>query len=255
MVKSAEIQETLEEMTNDIYDTLWIGAMYDNSSKVFKWVDGEPLTYSNWQEGYPTNVSDTQHCIELRPDSVKSPTAEKGKWADVACQKRNLVSCQKAPMWSFEDAVDEIIRIRVELANALEQISVVSSRVVPVGSIYIEYHNQPAPGSLWPALTWQDISTSYAGLFFRITGEEAEEWGTTQSACAPRIREMGVGSKEAPPYFPNTVTVPESGYSPFVMTADRLAGSPFVQFGLRVHTNGCEVRPKNQAIRIWKRTA
>jgi len=112
----------------------------------------------------------------------------KGKWANVSCRKRNLVICQKTPTWSLEDAVDAIIKSRrqvdsisAELAAARNEIAAINSRVVPIGSIYIEYHNQPAPRSFWPTLTWQDISGTYAGLFFRTAGGDAAGWGTAGS--------------------------------------------------------------------------
>jgi len=112
MVKSAELQDFLADMTRTTFDSLWLGAMYDNTSKAFKWVDGELLKYSNWQEGYPQNVSNTQTCIELRPNNGKLSTTVNGKWANVACQKRNMVTCQKALKWSLEEAVNELLSIR-----------------------------------------------------------------------------------------------------------------------------------------------
>jgi len=226
MVKSAEIQAILEEITSNTFDSLWLGATYDTGSKEFKWIDGESLTYSNWQDGYPTNSSDTQNCIELRPTEGRRLTAAKGRWANVPCQKRNLVICQKAPTWSLEDAVEEILSLRrqhqddvdalnAELVKAAgqiqslrEEITVVNSRVVPVGSIYIEYADQPDPRSLWPTLSWQDISSTYAGLFFRTAGGDASSFGATQDACAPRLSQLYYAATDTDTY-PTEVEVPD----------------------------------------------
>jgi len=122
--------------------------------------------------------------------------------------------------------------------------------LTPVGSIYIEYYNQPAPQSLWPNLTWQDISSFYSGLFFRTSGGDAASWGTTQAACAPLISELGYAKGGT---YQQVVSVPASGYSPYVHMGRTSSGTE--ERGFRVNTTSCETRPKNQAIRIWKRTA
>lgn len=286
MVKEPEIQNMLANYTHDIFDNLWLGGRYDNQSAIFKWEDGEPLTYTNWQESYPKNTTDS--CIELRPPEVKSSTYAAGKWADVTCQKRNLVICQRTFSWSLEDAVKEIVRIRKELqeekenlrekfaelqeenqrlrekdealqeeSNSLkEYLDQVNSKVVPVGSIYIEYYGQPSPEQVWPTLSWQDISSTYAGLFFRVLGGNSENWGSMQTDCAPRITQIALGLMDSDNgAYTNPVDIPASGWSEFGAAGEIYFSDPSHKYyeGQRFHTSACEVRPTNQAIRLWKR--
>lgn len=268
-VKEPNMQDLLANYTHDTFDNLWLGGRYDNKSAKFKWEDGEPLSYTNWQEGYPTN-NNNDACIELRPRNAKTYSEASGKWADVACLKRNLVLCQKKLHWSLEDAVNEIMRIRKkyqeendllreEVTALKEEIGLLSSRVLPIGSIYVEYFGQPSPESLWPSLSWQDVSSEYAGQFFRTIGGKSESWGFTQSGCAPRITQMELLEQPAGEgSFPTLINIPPSGWSEHGYSGDLFPTSPGTNRwyeGLRFHTLDCEVRPENQAIRLWKRIA
>jgi len=165
MVKSVGMQALLEDMTRNTHGSRWLGAKYDNTSNEFKWVDGEPLnsTYTNWQEGYPTNQSNIDTCIEMMPENANISTTVSGKWVNVPCRKRNLVICQKAPTWSLEDAVQEIkinrmnivqrahgmneytdsvseymFAIREELVIAAEERNALREQIAALNSIYTE---------------------------------------------------------------------------------------------------------------------
>lgn len=115
MVKKAEVQQFLANYTNQIYDNIWLGGRYNAESSRFEWSDGEPLTYTNWNEGYPRNTSDMDTCIELKPMNAKTPNDIGGKWEDAPCQRRNLALCQRTLSWTLSDAVDVIISLREEL--------------------------------------------------------------------------------------------------------------------------------------------
>lgn len=271
MVKGPELQNILESFTNTLYDNLWLGGMMRNGSTQFKWIDGEPLTYSNWANGYPRNISGTDTCIYVPPPNAKN--FKEAKWEDTSCNRRNLAICQKKLLWTLQDAVTEILKVQKELnitkqnlfltkaelnrtrTELSNEIADVYNRVIPVGSIYIEYYLQPSPRNLWPRLSWQDITSMYAGLFFRALGGKSETWGTSQSSCAPRITQVQGSWSDS--YTPNPLSIPENGWSDW-----GLAGLYYNNTGLPArydvhmfHTEGCEVRPTNQAVRIWKRTA
>lgn len=110
--------------------------------------------------------------------NAKTAILAQGKWADVTCQKRNLVMCQKEVVWTLKDAVSEIVKLRkqfqTETERLTEELERVSARVIPVGSIYIEYNDQPSPTELWPDLNWTDVTNKFAGLFFRALGGNSE---------------------------------------------------------------------------------
>lgn len=209
----------------------------------------------------------------VRPISHKKSDSLTAYWEDVSCQQRNLAVCQKPLVWTLQDAVDEIIQLRKELQAANNELLVikrnlfttntkltatntklvaVDKRVVPVGSIYIEYYGQPNPKTLWPALKWSDISNTYAGLFFRAIGGASASWGAKQSACAPRFTKLE--HKDIPDNQPQSTSFPTSGWSPFSIVSRHKYNWDMLE-PVRFYTEHCEVRPNNQAIRIWKRVA
>lgn len=144
----------------------------------------------------------------------------------------------------------ELQETNQELGKTKKELSNVSLRVVPVGSTYIEYHNQPSPHALWPDLTWIDISTSFAGQFFRVAGGSSAPFGAVQNQCAPRITRVGFSSVSS---WPNPIDVPTSGWSNYVYSGSFTDGDK--NYGVRFWTEDCEVRPQNQAIKIWQRIA
>ena len=57
---------------------------------------------------------------------------------------------------------------------------------MPVGSVYVRFKGQPAPNTLWGG-TWQNISSQYAGEFFRAEGGDAPPFGQSQAEGLPNI--------------------------------------------------------------------
>jgi hypothetical protein len=55
-----------------------------------------------------------------------------------------------------------------------------SFKTVPPGFIYIQLPNQIEPNLLWPKNTWRDVTSLYAGLFFRALGGDASAWTEVQ---------------------------------------------------------------------------
>lgn len=65
LVKEYELQELLASHTQETFDNLWLGGRINNQSKEFKWEDGEPLSYTDWQEGYPRIIQRQTHVSSL----------------------------------------------------------------------------------------------------------------------------------------------------------------------------------------------
>lgn len=107
---------------------------------------------------------------------------------------------------------------------------------------------QELPSSIWRTATWLDITYEYAGLFFRVLGGGSENFGVTQEENSPRLTNVqmtGVFSQAT------LVNVTPSEYSAWLSTGHQASGNP--HWGVRFLVSGGEVRPRNEAVRIWKR--
>jgi len=124
---------------------------------------------------------------------------------------------------------------------------------VPIGFIYVQLPNQPDPKSLWPTVEWKNVTSDYAGLFFRAEGRGSEAFGKAQDENAPRL--TGVWNDWFTPvnYVANISA--NSDWNKPVSTGPAL-GSDYkdLHWGLRFRVSSGEIRPRNQAVRIWKRT-
>lgn len=51
----------------------------------FKYLNGDPIIYSNWQQGEPNNDKGRENCVEVLVN---------GKWNDRPCGERRLILCE-----------------------------------------------------------------------------------------------------------------------------------------------------------------
>ena len=122
--------------------------------------------------------------------------------------------------------------------------------IVPIGFIYVQLSGQKDPKSLWPNTDWNNVSPNYAGLFFRAEGGGANNFGTIQEE---QTQTIFVKSDFKPPVWDlgveHTVT---STYNarPF---KTGWSERPDDQYSLNFRHSTDEIRPRNQAIRIWIR--
>jgi hypothetical protein len=263
--------EEQEFLTKYIFDTLgqvdpaWIGAKRDeDNSTLFFWDDGTHVTdeVSNWADGYPTsNVA--RGCVRMVSDTSLSHRASNGQWQDASCESRAIVICEKLQLWDFGRLQKEVLFLKAELSDTKSELSDTKNELsgtknelvevkkelggkIPIGFIYIEWAGSPNPTTLWPSMTWNDISGTFAGQFFRVIGGESAGWGEVQGSCAPRISHVKGGTGGGL----EQIELPASGWSNPVR-----AGDGFGSYYMGFHVANCEIRPRNQAIRIWKRTA
>lgn len=218
-----------------IADNVWIGAKFINSK--YKWIDDDSdLTFTNWFDGSPRNLSG--YCVQMNSD-----IASVGKWVDEPCTRRNLVVCQKMQTWS-EARMQQIV------LNLLKN-------PVPIGFVYVQLPNELSPTQIWPWMTWRDISSTFAGVFFRVAGGGAADFGQIQEEASPRLVQVNTAPyanlTAAPQYAPNA-TIEKGVWSNWIYTG---AFSPSLQqyYLQNFLVSNTEVRPRNVAIRIWKRFA
>lgn len=130
----------------------------------------------------------------------------------------------------------------------------------PLGFIYLQLRDQADPNTLFPGTTWENISSTYAGMFFRAEGGAAASFGSQQAGGLPNITGsvtsgQGILQRTAASagalYYSNhslNTSYWNSGgdnYLSIMLDASRSSS---------LYGNASEVRPVNESIRIWKRT-
>ncbi len=116
--------------------------------------------------------------------------------------------------------------------------------IVPIGFIYVQFPNEKSPTEIWPLMTWNDVSSAYAGVFFRVTGGEA---------ATPHLVNFNMSNFNGCPDSNGCdhSIIPFPGSSYWVYTGCNGGGTARYA---RFQSLGGEVRPRNMAIRVWKRT-
>ncbi len=147
--------------------------------------------------------------------------------------------------------------------SALRVKQSIDTFAMPVGSVYVQFSGQSAPADLFGG-TWSNISSTYAGRFFRAEGESAASFGGKQSGGLPGI----YGRSSALRYSgqDNLHDVITDGcvqisidYKNKVIAEGSDSGTCFytidASMSSAIYGAASEVRPINSTIRIWKRTA
>ena len=127
---------------------------------------------------------------------------------------------------------------------------------LPVGTVYVQYPEQSEPASIFGG-TWSNISSQYAGRFFRAEGGNAVAFGSGQAEGLPF------------PYHDHSITFSgrygmngTSITSPYWGSGDRVRGSgtlttpgwgDFGNGATNIYGKSTHVTPENMTIRIWKR--
>lgn len=127
--------------------------------------------------------------------------------------------------------------------------------VMPVGSVYVRFKGQPAPNTLWGG-TWQNISSQYAGEFFRAEGGDAALFGQSQAESLPNITGKveglfsGYPGEGAFQRTQDTVNRDTINNNPayYITTITKFSASRSNPI-----YDGSHVTPKNSTVQIWKR--
>ncbi len=245
-----------------IVDNVWIGARYAGNG-LYQWEDHSQLTvqgYSNWAPGFPKNLTD--HCVEM----LAEEGANLGRWFEERCAKRNMVVCQRAPPTSMTLLAEAVFQLKhnsqqmlTRLKEAERKVAQLAKESLPIGFTYVQLPKDKPPSELWPSMTWADVSADYEGVFFRVVGGDAASFGQLQPGNAPRLGTVHVSYggdnliKESHS-SPFNLTVPASGWSDGIHTGGD-EGSTRYYMNFRLTDGAAEVRPKNMAVKVYKRTA
>ncbi len=190
--------------------------------------------FKNWAPENPKILPNT--CIQMHAERELQ-----GKWSNEPCAKKNLVLCERRQKWSLEKMQD---MIETMMHNS-----------VPPGFIYVQLPNLSSPQELWPLNSWVDISSSYDSTFFRVVGSKAEAFGKVQEEFSPYIDEIQRFCQSAPCVYTNKVKLSRTGgWSGDIYTALEYQGGNNNE-SLNFHMAGGEVRPRNMAVKVWRRVA
>ena len=136
-----------------------------------------------------------------------------------------------------------------------------SYQSMPVGSIYVQYPNQSDPTTLFGG-TWSNVSSSYAGRFFRAEGGSAAAFGSNQNDGLPNITGTIWTQSDLSPIRADSGGTSGCFYKDAYRgnRPDGGGGTGSYDIGFNAANSNSkygsanEIRPINSTIRIWKRT-
>lgn len=234
-IDSEEKQQFIESFfkSNNVADNIWLGLKYSETNG-YEWLDDTPFDYSNWADGSPKN--DSSNCVEIHTEEELY-----GKWSEVACSRKNAVLCEKLQLWSLS-------KLQKTLMNVVKN-------PVPRGFIYVQLPKEKLPSDIWPWLGWEDVTAEYAGVFFRAEGGNSSSFGEIQEENSPRLVHAAYNhhNDDEGTYSWNVDIKADNKPTDVVLTGVYVAGRYDSETGLSFRVSSGEVRPRNMAIRIWKR--
>lgn len=192
-------------------------------------------------------------------ENIKNQTITGDKIANDAITSAKIAANAVTSSELANNAVDT-----ASIQNGAVTQAKLASNVVgnlPIGFIYFQLRGQATPDALFGTLgKWQDVSSTYAGEFFRAVGGNSGSFGATQTEGLPNItafiasdrlglyvQEYSNGavtsSKAALAGAPATI---EGGATQFEFNASRSNS---------IYGSSSHVTPYNSAVRIWKKIA
>jgi len=245
-IHSKEEQNFMEHYLLDReYSGIWIGAQREGNEDKYRWSDDHSeLNYTNWAEGSPSNQKDL--CAEF---STSDKLA--GKWTEVDCKKKNPIACQRAPRMAINKVEEMLLELKQELEMTKSELK--QNAQIPIGFTYVQLPGEKAPTEMWSSgvMQWKDVSVTYADVFFRVEGTNSATFGRTQEENAPRLSHVEYSDSECANRFSTEITPGKE--SDWIATGVHTSGQNKCE-NLRFTLSGGEVRPRNMAVRVWKRT-
>jgi hypothetical protein len=221
------------------------------TDKVFKWMDGTDTNFTNWANDAVRDG--TAQCVQM---SLVDKTI--GKWLDESCKRTALIVCQKQQELNFNllaesiqkmEKTIEIVKNKTDIQE--KELSSIKASVIPLGFLYTQFPNQSKPEDLWPNTKWSEITSQYSGLFFRAEGAGSEPFGKIQLANQSIISDSHLQGVH---YYPEDKPVEMKSTTLIKEHWTNIDTGNYLILGiLQLFTTGGEVRPKNTAIKIWKR--
>ena len=231
--------------TQSIADNVWIGIKKFNNT--FKSFDETDLEFNNWANGRPHTNKPGYNCVE-----ISTIDESYGQWLDENCEKNNAVLCEKIQPWSNAKIQSVLVETKRQLINEMnEKFKEMQRGAIPIGFIYFQLANQSEPRKLWPNTEWKSVTSQYSGLFFRAEGQDSASFGQIQEQQTQSFEvesEKYVGKQDS--LGPIKI---EASFNALPIWTGNRPDAGGKSLGLKIKHNQEEIRPRNQAIRIWQR--
>ncbi len=157
------------------------------------------------------------------------------------------------------DKINEIIRNLLYVDDStIKIIGGVISAAPPIGTVYVQFPGKSAPADLYGG-EWTNISSQFAGQFFRAEGGNAAAFGNSQNDGAPNVSGTFGIPKNEMNYTP-TGSFYFSGVGANNLKSGEMANNNGRIYGFSAANSNnkygaaTEFRPYNTAIRIWEKT-
>lgn len=229
-----------------LFNSVWLGKRsFFNAGGNYTLLNETNILYSNWAKGNPSDQA-TRECTQMLADHHAEVT---GSWVSVRCEQKGAVVCQRLQSWSLPKYQDNLLKTMMEM----DELKKVGS--VPVGFVYVQLPKEASPAKIWPRFAWKDISAVYAGIFFRVLGEESADFGAFQNESSPRLTRVSLmpNSTETMNLLLDSVKPGEWSRGVSVKTPFYHSQKDDDSIYLQFYVSNKEVRPKNMAIKVWKR--
>lgn len=123
----------------------------------------------------------------------------------------------------------------------------------PLDFIYPQFKGEKEPNALFPGTTWENISNQHAGRFFRAEGGSAASFGSQQAGGLPNITGTTGGCDDNSGSWAGAFYVAGRVGDCSGDRAGAYGGFDASRCN-SLYGAASEVRPENEAFRIWKRT-
>jgi hypothetical protein len=224
-----------------IFDNVWLGAERAEDGSFYWDKDRSKVVYTNWAEDHPTD-NESNDCLQITSHVSRDQNlnVEDGQWKDVPCIKRNLVVCQKRATLSIAELQDLIYEVR--------------NNPVPIGFLYTQFPKKPNPQSIWPNLMWRDVTSEYAGLFFRAGGGAAAAFGEIQPESTKRLKTIASRGQREYGEGWNPVSINPGGWTTWIRMGHYggVGGWDYATH-MKFEATNDEIKPRNTAVLIWER--
>lgn len=121
--------------------------------------------------------------------------------------------------------------------------------------MYVQYPGMPEPNTLWPSVKWEQITSQYAGLFFRAEGGTSKSFnGGKQDDISPRIITAKQCNEKVCGANSHINFIYSDGITDTFQLQTAMYQNDYWET-ISFQTQHKEVIPKNKSIRIYKRTS